>query len=202
MALGPPIVGMPHPAMAGPASVVQARWAKLTFWPPFGPDIKIPVGAEAVGGGEAEGGFWWWGRGLGQQGCITGRKKFPRRCFLIHLMHYFTFTYCVLVSYGTVTHLGYNHRSEVTQFISSQATLAPWFHNRCADPPPKFTTFTDNTHRHKQRDRSPRSIPDIWQSVRLCFSQAKKKSNAPANLHRLSPAFADSAEPRLSMHDT
>ena len=30
MALGPPIVGMPHPAMAGPASVVQAMWGNLT----------------------------------------------------------------------------------------------------------------------------------------------------------------------------
>ena len=29
MALGPPIVGMPHPAMAGPASVVQAMWGNL-----------------------------------------------------------------------------------------------------------------------------------------------------------------------------
>ena len=26
----PPIVGMPHPAMAGPASVVQATWGNLT----------------------------------------------------------------------------------------------------------------------------------------------------------------------------
>ena len=30
MALGPPIVGMPHPAMAGPASVVQAMRGNLT----------------------------------------------------------------------------------------------------------------------------------------------------------------------------
>ena len=30
MALGPPIAGMPHPAMAGPASVVQAMWGNLT----------------------------------------------------------------------------------------------------------------------------------------------------------------------------
>ena len=34
MVSGPPIVGVPNPASPGPAGVVQAIWANLTFWTP------------------------------------------------------------------------------------------------------------------------------------------------------------------------
>ena len=45
MALGPPIVGMPHPAMAGPASVVQAMWGNLTVLGVFqGLSYRVSIG--------------------------------------------------------------------------------------------------------------------------------------------------------------
>ena len=70
MVLGPPIVGMPHPAMAGPASVVQAMWGNLTV---LGPFKAFSIGSLY----RAYIGLIWEGTGKTLVGLCQGTAKSP-----------------------------------------------------------------------------------------------------------------------------